>query len=77
VVLADDTRVRVLGTSFAVRSIAGRPGNGVALFSGRVSVLKGAGSMLLRPGLLAATDGAKSRQLLSTAMKRWRGCGRQ
>jgi transmembrane sensor len=50
------TAIRVLGTSFDIRSIAGSPER-VALFSGRLRVLKGGDSVLLTPGCqLEATD---------------------
>jgi transmembrane sensor len=50
IVLADGSLVRVLGTSFDVRSVAGDPGSRVALFSGKVRVVKGNDSLDLRPG---------------------------
>jgi transmembrane sensor len=53
---ANDATVRVLGTSFDVRSITGGPER-VALFSGKLRVLKAGDSVLLNPGSqLEATD---------------------
>jgi ferric-dicitrate binding protein FerR (iron transport regulator) len=53
---ASDATVRVLGTSFDVRSIAGSPER-VALFSGKLQVSKSGDSVLLNPGgQLEATD---------------------
>ncbi len=53
---AGGTLVRVLGTSFDVRAIAGSPER-VALFSGKLRVLKGTDSVLLNPGSqLEASD---------------------
>ena len=53
---ASEATVRVLGTSFDVRAIADSPER-VALFSGKLRVLKGGDSVLLNPGSqLEATD---------------------
>ena len=53
---AGGATIRVLGTSFDVRSIAGSPER-VALFTGKLRVLKGGDSILLNPGSqLEATD---------------------
>ena len=73
VAMADDSRTRVLGTSFAVRSITGRPGNRVALFSGGVRVVKGMDSIILRPGLQAQTGGPgiKTRDVDSNEALEW------
>jgi transmembrane sensor len=57
IALADGSLVRVLGTSFDVRSVAGDTGNRVALFSGKVRVVKGDDSLDLRPGWQAHMGG--------------------
>jgi ferric-dicitrate binding protein FerR (iron transport regulator) len=56
--LGDGTLVRILGTSVKVRSVKGGDANGVALFSGKIRVVKGADSLELRPGWQATTGGA-------------------
>lgn len=55
--MCDGTLVRVLGTSFDARSNNGGVDNRVALFSGKVRVVKGADSLELRPGWQAETNG--------------------
>jgi ferric-dicitrate binding protein FerR (iron transport regulator) len=50
-------KTRVLGTSFDIRTAAGGSESRVALFSGRVRVVKGRDSVLLKPGSQAITGG--------------------
>lgn len=57
--MADSAKVQVLGTSFEVRSITGRPGNRVALFSGGVRVVRGDDNLILRPGSQTQTGGVR------------------
>jgi ferric-dicitrate binding protein FerR (iron transport regulator) len=70
--MAGGTLVRVLGTSFDVQAIPGSPER-VALFSGRLRVLKGTDSVLLNPGsqleagdsVLRVTHGVDSNAMLA------------
>lgn len=61
VAMAGGALVRVLGTSFDVRSQPGVGGNWVALFTGGVRVVNGADSVVLRPGWEAETGDARIR----------------
>ena len=70
---AGGTLVRVLGTGFDVRAIAGSPER-VALFSGKLRVLKGTDSVLLNPGSqLEASDSVLrvTHEVDSIAMLAW------
>jgi transmembrane sensor len=73
VALSGGALVRVLGTSFDVRSAVGDSLNKVALFSGSVRVVKGVDSVLLRPGYQAVTDaqGIKTVGIDSNTVLAW------
>lgn len=71
--MSDGTLVRVLGTSFDVRSNNRGVDNRVALFSGKVRVVKGADSLELRPGRQALTgpQGIKTKEVDSNTELAW------
>jgi ferric-dicitrate binding protein FerR (iron transport regulator) len=54
----------VLGTSFAVRSVAGEPQSKVELFSGKVQVKSHEDSVILRPQSAAVIEEGKTLQLV-------------
>ena len=73
VAMAGGALVRVLGTSFDVRSLPGSARDTVALFTGGVRVEKGTDSVVLRPGWEAETGEARIKTVAvdSNAVLAW------